>query len=41
MANAFATYSVGKSLVSFLKNAYAAQKVIAQPFDVRLISSVN
>src|SRR5271169_1763236 len=39
MANAFATYSVGQSLVNYLKNAYAAQQEITQPFDFRLISS--
>jgi len=39
MANAFATYSVGHSLVSFLKKAFAAQGEIRQPFDFRLVSS--
>jgi uncharacterized protein DUF4255 len=39
MANALATYSVGKSLMNFLKNTYAAQREINQPFDFRLISS--
>ena len=39
MANAVATYSVGQSLVNFLKNAYAAQQEITQPFDFRSISS--
>ena len=39
MANAFATHSVGESLVAYLKNAYAAQQEITQPFDFRLISS--
>jgi Pvc16 N-terminal domain len=39
MANAFATFAVGQSLVNFLKSAHAAQQEITQPFDVRLISS--
>ena len=39
MANAFATYSVGNSLVTYLKKAYAAQREIRQPFDFRLVSS--
>lgn len=39
MASVFATSSVGMSLASFLKNAYAAQPEITQPFDFRLISS--
>ena len=39
MANSLATYSVGKSLVSYLKRAYAGQHEIDQPFDFRLISS--
>jgi Pvc16 N-terminal domain len=39
MANAFATYAVSQSVVNFLKNAYAAQREITQPFDFRLISS--
>ncbi len=39
MANSLATYSVGNSLVSYLKKAYAAQQEITQPFDFRLISS--
>jgi Pvc16 N-terminal domain len=39
MANALAPHSVGNSLVSYLKKAYAAQKVIDQAFDFRLISS--
>jgi Pvc16 N-terminal domain len=39
MANAFATCSVGNSLMTYLKNAYAAQQEIRQSFDFRLISS--
>ena len=39
MASAFATHSVGQSLVNFLKKAYAAQQEITQPFEFRLISS--
>lgn len=39
MANSLATYSVGNSLVSYLRKAYAAQRDITQPFDFRLISS--
>ena len=39
MANALATYSVGSSLVTYLRKAYAAQREIRQPFDFRLISS--
>jgi hypothetical protein len=39
MANALATHSVGNSLVTYLKKAYAAQREIRQPFDFRLISS--
>lgn len=39
MANSLATYSVGNSLVSYLKKAYAAQQDITQAFDFRLISS--
>jgi len=39
MANALAAYSVGNSLVTYLKKSYAAQREIRQPFDFRLISS--
>ncbi len=39
MANALAIHSVGNSLVTYLKKAYAAQREIRQPFDFHLISS--
>ena len=39
MANAFATHSVGKSLTTYLKNAYEAQTEITHPFGFRVISA--
>jgi hypothetical protein len=39
MANALATHSVGKSLMTSLQNAYDAQNEITHPFAFRLISA--